>query len=249
MGNHTEFNKQAGDYLKYRPNYPEGLFDFLAQISPSRESAYDAGTGNGQSAISLSERFERVFASDFSAEQISKAILKNNIHYFVADAHQSRLPDKSVDLVTAATAVHWFKIDLFFEECRRILKNNGVVAIWAYGWHQCENEEISKLLKVIGMDILGPFWSDPPKLIWDEYKTISFPFSEIQTPNFFSRSQWNMNEFIGYINTWSASQKYIEQYGKKPSDEVITALELAWGLNSKKYDFHAPLYLRVGKLR
>ena len=35
--------------------------------------------------------------------------------------HMATMPDHSIDIVTAAQAFHWFDIEKFREECRRIL--------------------------------------------------------------------------------------------------------------------------------
>src|SRR5207245_7750338 len=42
------FSKQAADYAKFRPRYPRELFEYLGNIAPSRQLAWDCGTGNGQ---------------------------------------------------------------------------------------------------------------------------------------------------------------------------------------------------------
>ena len=39
------FSKQAADYAKFRPGYPQELFAYLGRIAPSRELAWDCGTG------------------------------------------------------------------------------------------------------------------------------------------------------------------------------------------------------------
>lgn len=51
----SEFNKQAADYVKYRPVYPREVYDFLATLTPGHDLAYDAGTGNGQCATALAD--------------------------------------------------------------------------------------------------------------------------------------------------------------------------------------------------
>lgn len=67
---HDHFSKHAVDYARYRPGYPQALFDFLVEQAPGRELAWDCGTGSGQAAIQLAERFQRVIATDASREQI-----------------------------------------------------------------------------------------------------------------------------------------------------------------------------------
>ena len=64
------FSSRAALYATYRPHYPDALFDFIAGLTKEHRAALDCGTGNGQAAIGLAGRFERVFATDPSAEQI-----------------------------------------------------------------------------------------------------------------------------------------------------------------------------------
>lgn len=247
MKNFTEFNKQADQYAKFRPRYPQALFEHLASLTADHDLAFDVGTGNGQCAVDLSIFFKRVVASDLSQEQISHAIPRDNVEYFVAPAHLSKLPDRSTDLVTVATAIHWFDFDAFYAEVQRILKPDGVLAAWAYGWHQCEDEEISKIFLRIGQDVLGPFWSPQPKLIWDGYRRLPFPFAELPAPKFSVTDEWNLAEFIGYLSTWSASQKYIEQTGRHPAQDFSDELHRRWKDPERKLRFTSPLHIRIGR--
>jgi len=67
------FSKQAADYAKFRPTYPQELFDYLGSIAPSRQLAWDCATGSGQAAVGLASAFDRVIATDASEKQIANA--------------------------------------------------------------------------------------------------------------------------------------------------------------------------------
>lgn len=45
------FSRQAPDYAKYRPGYPEALFSWLADRTPGHDLAWDVGCGSGQAAV------------------------------------------------------------------------------------------------------------------------------------------------------------------------------------------------------
>ena len=51
------FGHDAGAYRARRPSYPDALFDWLAQIAPARELAWDCGTGTGQAAQKLAQSY------------------------------------------------------------------------------------------------------------------------------------------------------------------------------------------------
>jgi len=67
------FSKQAADYAKFRPRYPQEMFEYLGSIVPSRKLAWDCGTGNGQAAVGLAAVFDHVIATDASEKQIANA--------------------------------------------------------------------------------------------------------------------------------------------------------------------------------
>jgi ubiquinone/menaquinone biosynthesis C-methylase UbiE len=110
------FSTQSGQYAQYRPTYPDELFAYLVSIAPTNLLAWDCGTGNGQAAIGLARHFERIFATDASADQIANAHPHARVEYHVVDAEGVGLETENVDLVTVAQAVHWFDFDKFTQK-------------------------------------------------------------------------------------------------------------------------------------
>src|SRR5258708_2942546 len=132
----TEFKDHfavvASSYAEARPHYPKELFAFLARTAMGHECAWDCATGNGQAAVDLAEHFERVEATDASAEQIKNAVAHPKVRYSVALAEASGLAARSVDLVTVAQALHWLNLDKFYAEAKRVMKADGWIAVWTY---------------------------------------------------------------------------------------------------------------------
>ena len=126
------FSSQAVDYAGFRPRYPGGLFRYLASIAPEKELAWDCATGNGQAAVALAGEFEHVIATDASTDQIANAAPDRRVDYRIAAAENSGIDSKTIDLVTIAQALHWFDLDRFYSETRRVLKPRAVIAAWAY---------------------------------------------------------------------------------------------------------------------
>ena len=108
------FSEVAGAYAEFRPRYPDALFDWLAEVAPRRELAWDCATGNGQAAVALARVFDRVVATDASAEQVDAARPHPRVEYRVAPAEESGLASDSADAVTVAQAVHWFDRPAFY---------------------------------------------------------------------------------------------------------------------------------------
>jgi ubiquinone/menaquinone biosynthesis C-methylase UbiE len=119
------FSPQASDYARFRPTSPRQMFQFLARLAPRHELAWDCATGSGQVAVPLADHFAHVIATDASAQQIANAEPHPRVKYRVAPAEQSGLVSGSVDLIMVAQALHWFDLDAFNAEARRVLKPAG----------------------------------------------------------------------------------------------------------------------------
>ncbi|WP_439621965.1 class I SAM-dependent methyltransferase [Gemmata sp.] len=225
---HDHFSGVAGDYRAYRPVYPSALFAFLAEAAPGRDLAWDCGTGNGQAAVALAGHFAKVFATDASAGQLANAEPHPHVEYAAAPAEKCPLPDASTDLVTVAQAVHWFDLDRFYAEVRRVAKPGCVVAAWTYDLDTV-HPEIDPVMEQVQARYVRPYW--PPERAYADagYRTLPFPFPELPRPHFKMTAQWDLAHFTGYINTWSAVRKYEQKYGHSPMPAVTEELAAAWG--------------------
>lgn len=243
------FSNHAKLYVQYRPTYPGELFEYLAKISPERSLAWDCATGNGQAALSLSEFFDKVVATDASASQIEQAIKNEKIEYHVLPAEKTNLVDQSLDLVTVAQALHWFDFDAFFQEVKRVLKPNGVLAVWCYELMFDQDEpKVNMLIERFYKDIVGSYWPEERKHVESGYQSIAFPFQEAQTPFFYMVTNWNLKQVLGYLGSWSASQKFEKANGISPLKEVEEDFLNVWGNPDKIHQIEWPLKLRVGKM-
>src|SRR5215468_10618516 len=112
------FSKQAAGYAKFRPRYPQELFDFLGSIAPSRQLAWDCATGNGQAAVGLASALAQIIGTDASEKQIANAQSYERVEYRVAPAENSGIESETIDLIMVAQALHWFDRDRFYTEAR-----------------------------------------------------------------------------------------------------------------------------------
>jgi SAM-dependent methyltransferase len=240
------FSGHAADYARYRPQYPPALFAYLAQLAPSRELAWDTGTGNGQAALGLAAHFVRVIASDAAEQQIANAVPHVRVEYRVAPAESLDALAGSVDLITAAQAAHWFDLARFHAEARRVLKPQGVVAIWCYGLTRVA-PEVDAIVEHFYRDVVGPFWPPELRFIDERYQTLPFPFTEEQPPTFRIETAWRLQDFKHYLRTWSATQRYTAQRGTDPLQPIEHRLAQAWGDVAQPRAVGWPIHLRVGR--
>lgn len=240
------FSNQSEHYKAYRPTYPDELYDFLFQHTPHFERALDCGTGNGQVAVKLAEKFKEVVAVDFSKEQINHAFEHDRITYKVADASESGLDSESVDLITAAQALHWFNTDKFYREVDRVLKPNGFLACWGYGLCTI-NDHIDPLILSFYDDVIGPFWPRQRMHIEQEYNSLRFPYPLITSPDLQIKKSWNLNQLLGYLRSWSSTQRYIQYKGYDPVKTLAVRLKRYWGDTEEPKNIYWPVFIKAGK--
>ncbi len=241
------FSRQSRQYTQFRPRYPAELFAFLATLPARRERAWDCGTGNGQAAVDLAAHFERVVATDASADQLSHAEAHANVEYVRAPAEVCPLEPDCVDLVTVAQAVHWFDRARFYAEVRRVGRSGSVLAVWSYGLGSI-SPAVDRIVYHLYEDILGPYWPHERRLIEQGYRTIEFPFDELAAPDFAMTAEWTLDDLLGYLSTWSSLQRYIKQHDDNPLEPVARELAAAWGQGDSARAVRWPLYLRVGRV-
>ncbi len=241
------FSAKSGDYASYRPTYPRALIDYLASVCGQAELALDAGCGTGQLSVLLAERFSRVIAVDASAQQIEKAQAHERVEYRVAPAEKSGLADASVDLITAAQAAHWFNLDAFYAEVRRIGKPNAVLALITYGVIEADSD-IHPLIQRFYKDVVRPYWPPERRHVEDGYRSFAFPFEEWAAPPLAIEVQWQASDLIGYVDTWSAVRGLEKAEGRQPLEQFQRDLLPLWGEPQRRRAIRFPLSLRIGRL-
>lgn len=240
------FSSSAKTYSQFRPHYPEALFNFLVEQSAGHDCAWDCATGSGQSASMLANHFEHVIASDASYQQLQNAQQSDRVSYFTCLAEQIPLADNSLDLITVAQALHWFKLESFYVEVRRILKPDGLLAVWTYNLMQI-NPVLDEIVWHLYNDVLGEYWPFERKLVEGGYKALEFPFRQLPVKDFTMQSDWSFAHLLGYLSTWSAVKRYREQHQLDPVDALRSDLLHAWGAGQvNKVSW--PLTLKLGSL-
>jgi SAM-dependent methyltransferase len=240
------FSKHSEQYAQYRPQYPNEIYAYLASIAPGHTLAWDCGTGNGQAAVGLAKYFDKVYATDASAEQIALAYTHNKVDYRVEHAEHVSLSASSTDLVTVAVAVHWFNFEEFYREVKRVLNPEGILAVWTYYVTEI-SPEIDQLVFRYYAEIVKDFWPERIRYLDERYQTIPFPFDEIAPPSFVMEINWNLIQFAGFLNSWSATQRYQAQMGHHPLEIIWPKLTVAWGDESKPRLIRWPLHFRIGR--
>ncbi len=241
------FSTVAADYADTRPTYPPGLFDWLARQCAAREFAWDCGAGSGQASIELAERFAQVVATDASAAQIAQATPHPRVEYRVAPAERSGLADRCADLVTVAQALHWFDLERFYAEVRRVAKPAAVLAAWTYGPLHVEGDALDALVQRFRAD-MAPWWPEERRHVENGYRELAFPFERIAAPSFSIDVRWNADRLLGYFRSWSSVVRFRQARALDPVDEIEPSLRAQWGAPSTLRSVRWPLALLAGRV-
>ena len=155
------FSNRVENYVKYRPSYPKEILDlFRDEMNLHENSIFaDIGSGTGISSKLFLENGNTVFGVEpnKAMRDAAEEFLKDFPKFQSIDgtAENTNLPDNSVDFVIAAQAFHWFDWEKTRAEFRRILPENGFVALI---WNERELDtndflrEYENFLKKYGTD-------------------------------------------------------------------------------------------------
>lgn len=240
------FSAHADAYVQHRPRYPEQLFAWLASVLRERKLAWDVGTGNGQVALALAAHVDRIVATDASADQLAHAAGHDRVEYRNESAGRVSLDGASVDLITAGAAAHWFDLDGFYREVRRVAKRDAVIALFSYGPNDIARA-LGPAVRRFHEQVLSEFWPERIQYVHDRYETLPFPFEELPVPPLEVSVAWNLHEVLAFLETWSAAQRYFEERGMRATNEVAAELAAEWGDPAQRREIRYPLFVRAGR--
>lgn len=226
------FSGHAAEYARSRPAYPAELFSWLASASPSTDVAWDCATGNGQAAVRLADHFDRVIATDGSADQLAAATPHPSVEYTQALAERVPIEDRTVALCACAQAAHWFDLDAYYAEVRRVARPGALFAAWCYSLFQVDTKVNAIIDRLYGQ-ILGEYWPERRRHIETQYRHLPMPFEPLAVPRFQMSHEWTFDQVSEYLRTWSAAIRYRDATGEDPLECVSADLKSAWGPDAR----------------
>jgi len=239
------FGSVASTYADSRPSYPQALFDWLAGQCARSELAWDCGAGSGQASVALASRFAHVIATDASADQIARAMPHSRVEYRVASAEQSGLDAQCADLIAVAQALHWFELDRFWPEVRRVARRDALFAAWTYGPLHVEGDELDALVQRFRGQI-APWWPEERRHVENGYRDIAFPFARLDAPSLAIDVRWELERLLGYLRSWSSVVRFRHERGVDPVNELEAPLRAAWGASTRERAIRWPLTVLAG---
>jgi SAM-dependent methyltransferase len=138
------FDAWADEYERFRPGYPEALFDLIAErlALPETPAVVDLGAGTGKVSRAMARRGWAVTAVDPGEGMLAvlreRAIEEGlSIEVVRTTAERTGLPTARFDAAVAGEAYHWFDAPVALAEMGRIVRPGGGVALF---WNVVDQE-------------------------------------------------------------------------------------------------------------
>ena len=120
------FTGKAEIYAQSRPGYPKDAIVYIQSLVTPNAVFADIGAGTGKFTEHIAQCGYEIYAiepNEDMVKELAKTLKPySNAKYITAPAEATTLPDKSIDAITVAQALHWFDPVEFVRECRRIGK-------------------------------------------------------------------------------------------------------------------------------
>ncbi|KAJ2584334.1 trans-aconitate methyltransferase 1 [Coemansia sp. RSA 1836] len=270
----------SSNYQSNRPQYKDALVDAILEYhlrNPEAvtDLAVDVATGTGIFARQLQRGFKRVIGVDISEVMLQsarKVATQTPLEFIQSPAESlSFLESSSVDVITVATGAHWFNIDGFVTEAKRVLKPSGTLAIFGYtgfasffDYPQCD-----VMLREFGLSEskLGSFWDQGRDVLVEGYRDyhralVNGSWSDIyrriypdtiqgepsvEFPPVVGKAPVVMDYAVSwrtlknYLSTWSTLATYHRKYPDREAADQVLIREMMAAADS--LDMDEPLNL------
>lgn len=216
----------AHNYSKYRPTYPQTLWDkifaFAEKHGTGFTMALDLACGTGLSTLGLCSHYQRTVGVDISKAQLECAQEKisnqperyGNVEFILSTASQIPIKNESADLVTCATAWHWLDPNTVFPEVDRVLKKPGSLAVYSYCTPTILHEECNKIFQGV---INTCTWQEGPygnvlTVCDSHYQEVRLPYPIAERHEMEVKTTVSLDDIEGFILSLDSYETYCRDH-------------------------------------
>ena len=216
----------AERYARNRPYFNPTVIGRIALfpgLKESLSSALDVACGTGKSTVALTEIASRVVGIDSSAGMLAHAMAHERVEYVEAPAEDLPFGAKSFDLVTVASAFHWFDRERFLPESHRVLRPEGWLVVYdnRFLGRMKENAAFESWVR----ESYATRYPSPPRdsrpLSHEEAWSHGFVFTKSE--EYTNEVRFSVEELAGYLETHSNVVAVVEE-GRENLSEAHTWL-------------------------
>jgi hypothetical protein len=129
-----------------------------------------------------------------------------------------------------------------------VVKPGGIVAAVSYALLEV-SPSVDKIIRRLHGEIVGPYWPPERRHVDNCYADLPFPFPELDPPKLTMKENWTLGRLLGYLGTWSAVRRYIQEQGGDPLDQIRKDIAIAWGDPNHKRLIRWPLTVKAGVVK
>lgn len=202
------FGPLAEEYARFRPSFPDALFDALfGRLGDRSGPILDVGAGTGAATAALLPRSARVAALEPNRAMLAKAARRlagsaGWLGAVAARAEEEPIASASVSCVTVAQAFHWFEPEQALAEFARVLRPGGLLAVmWNVVVPDAFTDEVFALVAryntAYGRPVTRLMLSTPEALA-------RHPAFDVDAPAEFAHERpMSEDAYVGYAFSWS----------------------------------------------
>ncbi|MBN2544429.1 MAG: class I SAM-dependent methyltransferase [Spirochaetes bacterium] len=154
--NEIDWGNTSDDYGKYRPGYPQFVYDFLFNIGigKNKQKIIDLGTGTGVLARAFAKNGAVVTGVDVSVDQIRKAVElskkeKLDIKYIASKIEDCEFNEGSFDMASSGQSWIYFDPVQTITKLMKWLIPKGKLLLMHLSWLPYEDEIAAMTEKLI----------------------------------------------------------------------------------------------------
>ncbi len=200
----TSFGSVATQYDRYRPAYPDALFDDLAALRPAQ--VLDVGCGTGKAAAPLASRGLSLLGVE-PDEQMAAVPRGRGIPIEVAAFETWDDAGRRFELLTCGASWHWIDPVLGVARAARVLLRGGTLArFWNY---EVPAEPAASALETVYRSQAPEatrYVHSPPD-DWPDPVAESDAFCSLETRTYEWSRTLTADEWVGMVTTFSDHQR------------------------------------------